>query len=322
MSPAHRLISRTALALALAWTAPVMAASDTTEQPHPKPAKSAPAKPTAKPAAAKSDPKKTDSKKTEAKKTEAKKTEAKKTDSKKTAAKPHAKPASAARTLAPAGAPAVSLSGELGQLRSAVTAAKNGRGTEALAMARELNDPVARSLVTWLVIRNAPNDLGFDGINAFLKDKPGWPTQSTLRRRAERMLLVENRSPDVIRAFFSEADPLSGEGKIALARAFAASGDRATTTALVREAWREDDLSESVEKTVMTEFGTLLTRADHKARADTFSYKPDTDRAMRAAARAGSDVVALTQARLAIARKDPNGAKLLAAVPFTLGNDP
>ncbi len=317
MSPAHRLISRTALAIALAWTAPVMAASDTTDSPHPKPAKSAPAKPTAKPAAAKPDPKKT-----EAKKTEAKKTEAKKTDTKKTATKPAAKPASAALTLAPVGTPAVSLSGELGQLRSAVTAAKNGQGTQALSMARELNDPVARSLVTWLVIRNAPNDLGFDGINAFLKDKPGWPTQSTLRRRAERMLLVENRSPDVIRAFFSEADPLSGEGKIALARAFAASGDRNTTATLVREAWREDELSESVEKTVMTEFGPLLSRADHKARADRFSYKPDTDRAMRAAARAGSDVVALTQARLAIARKDPNGAKLLAAVPFTLANDP
>ncbi|MEP9370209.1 transglycosylase SLT domain-containing protein [Xanthobacter sp. VNH20] len=320
MSPAYRLISRTALAIALAWTAPVMAASDSSDSPPAKPAaKTTSAKPAE--SKAKTDPKKAE-KKTDSKKAESKKGESKKAASSKPNAKPNAKPASAALTLAPASAPPVSLSGELGQLRSAVTAAKNGQGTQALAMARELSDPVARNLVTWLVIRNAPNDLGFDGINAFLKEKPGWPTQSTLRRRAERVLLAENRSPDVIRAFFSEVDPLSGEGKIALARAFAASGDRATTAALVREAWREDELSESVEKTVMSEFGTILTRADHKARADKFSYKPDTERAMRAAARAGSDVVALTQARLAIARKESDGARLLAAVPFTLANDP
>ncbi|MEP9378264.1 transglycosylase SLT domain-containing protein [Aquabacter sp. CN5-332] len=318
MPSATSLISRTALAIALACAVPAMAASDPQDS---KTKSTTPApKPTSKPTASTSD------KKSDGKKADAKKTDAKKPDSK-AAAKSTAKPSSKATaskgpapTLAATSGPA--LTGDMSTLRNAVTLAKNARGSEALAAAEGLDDPVARSLVTWLVIRNAANDLGFDGIVGFMRDKPGWPTQNTLRRKAEAVLFAEKRSPSVVRAYFGDQAPLTGPGKIALARAFAASGDREMTAALVRDAWRSDDLSESSEQTVMSEFGTLLSRADHKARADKFSYKPDTERAMRAAARAGSDIVALTKARLAIARKDADGAKLLADVPMTLANDP
>ncbi len=301
MPSATSLISRTALAIALACAVPASAATDTADS-KAKTASSS------KPANAKA----TDSKS--------------KTPDKKAAAKPAAKPAPKAVSKGPAptlsAAPGPALTGDLSALRSAVSLAKSGKGRDALSAAQQLDDPVARSLVTWLVIRNAANDLGFDGIVAFMRDKPGWPTQTTLRKKAEAVLFAENRSPSVVRDFFGDQAPLTGPGKIALARAFAASGDREMTAALVRDAWRSDDLSESTEQAVMTQFGTLLSRADHKARADKFSYKPDTDRAMRAAARAGSDVVALTRARLAIARKDPDGQKLLADVPFALNNDP
>ncbi|MBA4788946.1 MAG: lytic transglycosylase domain-containing protein [Rhizobiales bacterium] len=301
MPPAKSLISRTALAIALACAMPAAVASAQDSS-----SKSSAPKPAAKPTAAK-DTKKSDSKKADAK----------------AAPKPAPK-ATAAKGAPPtlAAAPAPALQGDLGTLRTAVTLAKNAKGSEALAAAQSLDDPVARSLVTWLVIRSAPNDLGFDAIAAFLRDKPGWPTQTTLRRKAEGVLFAEKRSPQVVRAFFGDQAPLTGPGKIALARAFAASGDTRMTAALVRDAYRSDDLSESSEQVILTEFGTMITRADHKARADKFSYEPDTERAMRAAGRAGSDVVALTRARLAIARKEANGASLLAQVPMTLGNDP
>ncbi|MDQ0506934.1 lytic transglycosylase domain-containing protein [Xanthobacter agilis] len=191
-----------------------------------------------------------------------------------------------------------------------------------MAAASQLDDPVARKLVTWLVIRHAPNDLGFNNISEFLKEEPDWPTPSTLRQRAERVLFQENRDPARTRAFFAERPPITGEGKVALARALIAGGNRSDAVDWVREAWREDQLNESFEAKIMDEFGSVLTRTDHKLRADRFSYKPDTERALRAASRAGSDVVALTKARLAIARKEPNGSALLAAVPFTLANDP
>lgn len=304
MPLAKSLLSRTALAMVLACAVPGMAVpglAATTSSDSKSSAKPT-AKPAAKPAA------KPDSK-------------AKTTDTK-AAPKPTAKSAATPASAPPKLAPAPSLSGDHAVLRNAVTLAKNARGSEALAAAQQLDDPVARTLVTWLVIRHAPNDLGFDGIAAFLRDKPYWPTQSTLRRKAEAVLFAEKRSPQVVRAFFGDQAPLTGPGKIALARALAASGDQSTAASLVRDAWRTDDLSESSEQTIMTEFGTMISRADHKARADHFSYAPDTDRAMRAAARAGSDVVALTRARLAIARREANGAALLAQVPLTYANDP
>ncbi|MGE4373044.1 MAG: lytic transglycosylase domain-containing protein [Xanthobacter sp.] len=212
--------------------------------------------------------------------------------------------------------------GELSTLQSAVKSARNSRGTEALSTASQLRDPVARTLVEWLVIRHAPNDMGFDNINAFLKANPGWPTQSTLRRRAERVLFQENRGADRTLAFFTQQPPLSGEGKLALARALLAKGNSKDASAWARSAWREDSLTESFEKTALSEFGRAFTRDDHKARASRFSYARDSGRAMRAASLAGSDVVALTRAQLAAVNASSNAASLLGKVPYGLRSEP
>ncbi|MGR7996644.1 lytic transglycosylase domain-containing protein [Xanthobacter sp. ZOL 2024] len=336
MSPFSSLISASALAISVALAGAAYAAQGTAPTPTAKPAaakssktSSTHAKPAPKPLPK---PVASSSKSTKSTSSKSTKSTAKHESGSKTASKSGSRSTVAhvapprAPTPAPA-APALATSssipsGELGTLRAAVSAARNGRASEAMSAARQLDDPVARNLVTWLVIRHAPNDLGFENVSEFLRANPGWPTQSTLRRRAERVLYQENRGPERTRAFFADQPPLTGEGKVALARALIASGDRKDAVDWVREAWREDDLNELFEKQIMEEFGSVLTRTDHKLRADRFSYKPDTDRALRAASRAGSDVVALTKARLAIARRESNGDKLLANVPFTLNSDP
>ncbi|MGU3494028.1 transglycosylase SLT domain-containing protein [Xanthobacteraceae bacterium A53D] len=317
MPSVRSLLSCTAIAMALAMTVPAHAQSASTSgsasaaKPVPKPSpRSAAAKDTAS-KSAKSVP--------TPNKRDTKAAANAKANVKQASLPARAAPRTAPLTLAPTAGVSTA---ELSELRSAVAAARSGKGADALAQARGLSDPVARTLVTWLVIRHAPNDLGFDNIAAFLRDKPGWPTPSTLRRRAERVLLQEKRDPATVRAFFADQNPVSGEGKLALARAFAASGDRNTTTALVRDAWRNDEMTEGFENQLIEDFGGLLTRADHKARADKFSYKPDSARALRAAARAGSDIVTLTQARLAVNRQAPEGARLFAQVSSSLANDP
>ncbi|MFG1286145.1 transglycosylase SLT domain-containing protein [Xanthobacter versatilis] len=353
MSPVSSLISVSALALALAWSGAMPALAETTPTAKPASAKDSAKDAKAKDSKAKDTHSAKDTKAKDAKAHDSKAKDAKAKDTKPTGnakasadaksgkdakahkdaakpstSKPSGKPATArAPAATPQVAPTLGASsnipgGDLAALKVAVNAAKNGRAAEAMGAAQQLDDPAARSLVTWLVIRHAPNDLGFDAINQFLKDKPGWPTQNTLRRRAERVLFQENRDPAKARDFFAEQPPLSGEGKIALARYLVAAGNRSDAADWVREAWREDELNESFESKIIDEFSGFLTRTDHKLRADRFSYKPDTDRALRAAARAGSDIVALTKARMAIAKKDSNGEKLLAQVPFNLSSDP
>lgn len=358
MSPVSSLMSVSALALALAWSGAMPAAAESAPTPPAKPA-AANAKDSAKDQkggktnsnTAGKDAKPASGAAKDAKPASASGKDAKpavnagkdakpaanagrdaKPAAKPVAAKPGsaAKPSAAAKPApkpAPQAAPTLGASsnipgGDLATLKAAVSAARNSRAGEAMSAAQQLDDPVARSLVTWLVIRNSPNDLGFEAINTFLQEKPGWPTQSTLRRRAERVLFQENKDPAKARAFFAEQPPLSGEGKLALARYLISVGNRSDAADWVRDAYRNDDLNELFETRILEEFSSFLSRADHKLRADRFSYKPDDARALRAAARAGGDVVALTKARLAIARKEANGEKLLAQVPFGLANDP
>ena len=85
--------------------------------------------------------------------------------------------------------------------------------------------------------------------------------------------------------------------------------------------WREHDLDYGTEGAVMREFGSLLSRADQKYRADRLLYVEKGQAAMRAAALAGPDEVALARARLeaAVGPLPPHDAD---AVPAALQRDP
>lgn len=284
-------------------TPPQKPAAKTNAKPAPKPAPKAAAKPAAKSAT---------------------KPAAKSTA--KTAAKPSAKPAAAAAAAVPAlAAPAMaapSLSGAPADLQRAIALIEQGQSAPALAMADSMRDPGAQALVRWLALRVTARDVGFDRAVSILRAHPTLPTPVVLRRRLEYLLYVENKDPQTILAFFGEQRPYSGEGKIALARALFAAGDQKAGAAWLRDAWHEDLLSSDVESTVMAEFGGVLTRADHKRRADKMLYGEDAERGLRAAQRAGDDVVALAKARIALFSKNGDPQKLLAAVPASLRSDP
>ncbi|MBS7546146.1 lytic transglycosylase domain-containing protein [Ancylobacter oerskovii] len=208
-------------------------------------------------------------------------------------------------------------------LRQAIALVESGNAADALAMAERMRDPGAQALVRWLALRVTARGVGFDQAVAILRAHPTLPTPIVLRRRLEYLLYAENKDPATITAFFAEQRPYSGEGKIALARALFAAGDQANGSAWLRDAWRNDSLSSDTESTVMVEFGGVLTRADHKYRADKMLYNEDAERGLRAAQRAGADVTALARARVALFNKsagDP--AKLLASVPASLRSDP
>ena len=58
----------------------------------------------------------------------------------------------------------------------------------------------------------------------------------------------------------------------------------------MRDAWRNDPMSEETENTALDLFGALLTPGDQKARMDMMLYGTDQEAAaLRAAKRLGSD---------------------------------
>jgi soluble lytic murein transglycosylase len=184
-----------------------------------------------------------------------------------------------------------------------------------------ISDPVAQKLAEWIVLRSNDNGASVERYRAFLAANPSWPSQSFLRRRLEAALWDDHRDDAVVWSWFENESPVSAKGKFALARAMLARGDKANAERLVRDAWRNDSMSEDTESTALDLFGALLTPGDHKARMDLLLYGSEHEAALRAAKRLGAAEVALAKARIAAYRKASSTRALLDAVPRELHGD-
>ena len=103
-----------------------------------------------------------------------------------------------------------------------------------------------------------------------------------MRRRAEARLWQEQSDAATVHRFTGD-QPVSGKGRLALARVLLAEGDRDGAERQVREAWRSEELSERVEAEAFETFRELLTRDDHRARMDKRIGAKDLSGATRAA---------------------------------------
>jgi soluble lytic murein transglycosylase len=185
-----------------------------------------------------------------------------------------------------------------------------------------ISDPVARKLAEWITLRSDDNGASVERYRAFITANPSWPSQTFLRRRIEAALWDDHRDDATVWSWFENESPLSAKGKFSLARAMIARGDRTNAERLVRDAWRNDAMSEDAEDAALNLFGALLTPGDHKARMDLLLYGSEQEAALRAAKRLGGGQVALAKARMAAYRKAANTKALLDAVPRELHSDP
>jgi len=197
---------------------------------------------------------------------------------------------------------------------------KPGDATQAQAV---ISDPVARKLAEWLILRSDDNGASVERYRAFISSNPSWPSQTFLRRRLEAALWDDHRDDSTVWSWFENESPVSAKGKFALAKVMIGRGDRANAERLVRDAWRNDGMSEDTETTALDLFGALLTAGDHKARMDMMLYGTEQEAAgMRAAKRLGAGHLALAKARIAANKKTANSKALLEAVPRELHGDP
>jgi soluble lytic murein transglycosylase len=199
---------------------------------------------------------------------------------------------------------------------------RSGGASKATSVAAAISDPAARKLVEWIILSSGHNGADSKRYLAFIAANPGWPSLAMFRRRAEAMLWVENIKPAQALSFFDGAPPQSGMGRLVLARALLAQGDKEGANAMMREAWRGDPLSADVEKQVLERHAEFLGRADHKARMEKRLFAADHEAAIRAARRLGDADVAIARARIALNRKAGNAKKLLDAVPAEARHDP
>jgi soluble lytic murein transglycosylase len=210
---------------------------------------------------------------------------------------------------------------DISAVKRAIEMARNRKQSAANDIKKSIADPVARTLVEWAILRSDDAGADFARYAAFIAVHPAWPSVVTLRRRAEAMAWQERPNPATVLGFFKQWPPLSAKGRLALARALFAQGDRKKAEAIVREVWRYDSLSQDVENRVFEAYGDMLTRTDHKARMDRRLYEADdADAGLRAAKRLGGDEMSIAKARIAVL-KNNNGKAAIEAVPAAARND-
>jgi soluble lytic murein transglycosylase len=233
-------------------------------------------------------------------------------------------PAPARRPVAPAAVAATTSTSQSDTeaLENVIDLVRKHKPADATQAEAAISDPVAKKLAEWIILRSDDNGASVERYRAFIAANPSWPSQSFLRRRLEAALWDDHRDDATVWAWFANESPLSAKGRFSLARVMIARGDRANAERLVREAWRNDTMSEDTESTALDLFGALLTPGDHKARMDTMLYGSEQEAALRAAKRLGAGEVALAKARMAAYRKASNTKALLDAVPHELHGDP
>lgn len=211
---------------------------------------------------------------------------------------------------------------ELAVLRSAIESLKKGSLSDALALRPQLKDPGSLALLDWLAIRLASRQVGLGRIEWFLRAHPNWPGIAAIRRRAEEALWNEDVDAAHVRAFFGSTPPTTEEGKLAIARAMLAGGEAEKAAAWVRDVWRHEVTTPAFEDKLTERFGAMLTREDHEFRAERLFFAERVDQALRVAARAGGNYVAIAKARAAVIRKAGNAGALLEAVPSEARREP
>jgi soluble lytic murein transglycosylase len=245
------------------------------------------------------------------------------------AALSHAAPAPPrVRTPAAQGAPLATAStsqtsqADIETLQQIVALTRKKSAGAATEAASALQDPLARKLAEWLILRSEDNGARTERYAAFLAANPSWPSLGLLRRRAEAALWDDKRDSGAILTYFNRETPLSAKGHFAAARAWLERGDRNRAAQLVRTAWRSEKFSEELERVVLDEFGALLSAGDHKTRADIFLMQDDSTGGLRNAQRVGGATLVIAKAHAAVIKRAVNAKALLDGVPAQAHHDP
>lgn len=156
---------------------------------------------------------------------------------------------------------------DLAQMKASIEAAYRDDIAGARAQSQGIQDPTARKLAEWYLLRNVKGAADPFALEKFRLKNPDWPANE-IRLRTEESLLASGGDPQAIVALFEKDPPRSGAGFGALAAAYLALGDTEKATSIARKGWREQDLNKADETAYLKRLGKLIGPKDHKWRVD------------------------------------------------------
>ena len=151
-------------------------------------------------------------------------------------------------------------------LRDAVKAFAGAKLNTGLEHRSRIQDPLAAKIADWYRLRSGYGTA--KEFRAFLDQNPAWPDRTLLVQRLEEALFTQGGTSTEIRAYFAKGGPDHGVGFAALASSYLAEGRTEEARTYAAKVWREMTLPATLETGFLDRFGSLLTKADHKARLD------------------------------------------------------
>jgi soluble lytic murein transglycosylase len=205
--------------------------------------------------------------------------------------------------------------------RQAFDAANRGNWAAARSFAAKAHDPVLSKLMLYYEVIDPNSGQGFDIVSTFARNNPDWPRQTGLWAKAESFL-PESMTPEQVIAWFDGRDPASATGEIRLARALIDLGRNDIGRDLLRRVWTQRPLTREQEKTLLNDFGDVLTEESHIKRLDRLLWDEQIEQANRQMTYVPSGYQAVARARIALMEEAGNVDSLLARVPEQLRQDP
>lgn len=157
--------------------------------------------------------------------------------------------------------------GDKERLVAAHAALKRKQFPTAVSLISLVEDPIARGLGEWMYFMAQDPAVDFNLADSFLDANPDWPARSRIHAWIEKKI-PDSAPADQVLAFFDSREPVTGAGKLQLARALFAVGDNRGGEQQIRDAWINSSFTLAEERRLLSNYGGRLTKEDHAARVD------------------------------------------------------
>ncbi len=193
---------------------------------------------------------------------------------------------------------------------------------EVARLQRQASDATVRDLIMWTRASEGVPGMSFEEVSAALDHLSTWPRTESMRRRAEEIIELSGLNNTQRIDWLTRSGPMSGAGKIALANAYSAVGEKSKATALVKDAWTGNSMDRDLERQVLARYGKVLTQDDHRGRVEFLLWTNQRTAAAGLKPQLTSDYRKLVDARIALAARSRNVDNLVKAVPANLQDNP
>lgn len=181
----------------------------------------------------------------------------------------------------------------------------------ARSLAGEMRDATAKSLAEWYYYDAEDPLVSIEAADAFLDTHPEWPSVAKIQSHVEKRMSW-TLSPSTVLAFFESRDPVTGEGKLQLARAQFATGAAEAGELHVKDAWINNNFTLPDEQRLLANYGGRLTADDHAKRADRLLWAREVMTAKRVFSQLKADDRRRAETRAALLLGAASGPNLYA----------